>query len=237
MQGSGVWAGAHDIEAERAKTDDDGVTLGEALDDIGYLGDVPVEPGTEYDAYLELHVEQGPKLDEADADVGVVAGIVEFTWGFHGEANHSGPTPMHHRSDALVAAGDLITAIRRIPGTLGEQTVGTVGYIHAEPDSINVIPGEVTVTWRFRDPDDRSSNGRTSGCSRRPSTQPRGRESTTRPKSACARRLFPSRIALSTPFVRQPTLVTPDISTGQRRGTRCDAPRIGMRYWHGIRSQ
>ncbi|WP_132057824.1 Zn-dependent hydrolase [Halorussus amylolyticus] len=157
MQGSGVWAGAHDIEAERAKTDDDGVSLGDALDDIGYRGDVPAEPATEYEAYLELHVEQGPRLVEADADVGVVTGIVGFTWGavtFHGEADHSGPTPMHHRSDALVAAADLITSVRRIPGTLGERTVGTVGYVDASPNSINIIPEEVTVTWGFRDPDD-----------------------------------------------------------------------------------
>ncbi|WP_248910899.1 Zn-dependent hydrolase [Halocatena marina] len=158
MQGSGVWAGVHDITAERAKTDDDGSMLCEALDSIGYHGTAPAAPNTEYDAYLELHVEQGPKLAEASADVGVVTGIVGFTWGrvtFYGEADHSGPTPMHRRSDAFVAAADLITAIRRIPGTLGDQTVGTVGYVHAEPNSINVIPGEVTVTWGFRDPDDR----------------------------------------------------------------------------------
>nr|WP_246310161.1 Zn-dependent hydrolase [Halobaculum halophilum] len=157
MQGSGVWAGSHDIDVEYAKTDDDGVALGAALDEIGYRGDVPAEPATEYDAYLELHVEQGPTLAEAGAAVGVVTGIVGFTWGavtFRGEADHSGPTPMHHRSDALVAAADLITAVRRIPGTLGERTVGTVGYIDAEPNSINVIPEEVTVTWGFRDPDD-----------------------------------------------------------------------------------
>ncbi len=157
MQGSGVWAGAHDIDVERAKTDDDGSTLGEALEDIGYRGDVPAEPDTEYEAYLELHIEQGPKLAAAGADVGVVTGIVGFTWGavtFRGEADHSGPTPIRHRSDALVAAADLITAIRRIPGTLGDRTVGTAGYVHAEPNSINVIPGEATVTWGFRDPDD-----------------------------------------------------------------------------------
>ncbi|MFC6716071.1 Zn-dependent hydrolase [Natrialbaceae archaeon GCM10025810] len=157
MQGSGVWAGAHDLEQEYAKTDDDGVMLGEALDDIGYRGDVPAEPTTDYEAYLELHVEQGPVLAEAGADIGIVTGIVGFTWGsvtFRGEADHSGPTPMHHRRDALVAAADLITAVRRIPGMLGERTVGTVGYVDAEPNSINIIPEKATVTWGFRDPDD-----------------------------------------------------------------------------------
>ena len=157
MQGSGVWAGAHDIDEEYARTDTDGRTVESELERIGYRGDAPAEPQYDYDAYLELHVEQGPYLEENEKDVGVVEGIVGFTWGaitFHGEADHSGPTPMHHRSDALVAAADVVTAIRRIPDALGERTVATTGYIDAEPNSINIIPGEVTFTWGLRDPDE-----------------------------------------------------------------------------------
>ncbi|MFC4360474.1 Zn-dependent hydrolase [Halobium salinum] len=157
MQGSGVWAGAQDIETEYAKTDEDGVSFVSELERIGYRGDDPAEPREEYEAYLELHIEQGPYLEENGKEVGVVTGIVGFTWGgltFHGEADHSGPTPMHYRSDALVAAADVITAVRRIPGTLGERTVGTVGYAKVHPNSINIIPDEVTITWGFRDPDD-----------------------------------------------------------------------------------
>jgi len=60
---------------------------------------------------------------------------------------------MHYRNDALVAAADVITGVRRIPSTLGERTVGTVGYVDVEPNSINIIPSEVTVTFGFRDPD------------------------------------------------------------------------------------
>ncbi|MFO7926491.1 MAG: Zn-dependent hydrolase [Halobacteriota archaeon] len=157
MQGSGVWAGAHDIEEEYAKTDEDGTSLEEELERIGYKGDVPAEPQDDYEAYLELHVEQGPYLEENGKDVGVVTGIVGFNWGaitYYGEADHSGPTPMHYRKDALVAAADVITQIRRIPSTLGDRTVGTVGYIDAKPNSINIIPEEVTFTWGFRDPND-----------------------------------------------------------------------------------
>ncbi|WP_332900122.1 Zn-dependent hydrolase [Haladaptatus sp. CMSO5] len=157
MQGSGVWAGAHSLEEEYAKTDADGAVFEEELERIGYKGDEPVEPREEYEAYLELHIEQGPYLEENDKDVGVVTGIVGFTWGgltFHGDADHSGPTPMHYRKDALVAAADVITQIRRIPGTLGDRTVGTVGYVDVKPNSINIIPDEVTITWGFRDPDD-----------------------------------------------------------------------------------
>ncbi len=157
MQGSGVWAGAHSLAEEYAKTDEDGAVLEDELERIGYKGDVPAEPREPYAAYLELHIEQGPYLEERGADVGVVTGIVGFSWGaitFHGEADHSGPTPMSHREDALVAAADTITSIRRIPGALGDRTVGTAGYIDAEPNSINIIPDEVTVTWGFRDPSD-----------------------------------------------------------------------------------
>lgn len=157
MQGSGVWTGAHDIEEEYAKTDEDGLNLEAELERIGYKGEQSAEPRTDYKAYLELHIEQGPYLELEEMDVGIVTGIVGFTWGavtYHGEADHSGPTPMHFRSDALVAAADVITQIRRIPSTLGDQTVGTTGYIDAKPNSINTIPGEVTFSWGFRDPDD-----------------------------------------------------------------------------------
>ena len=157
MQGSGVWAGEHDLEAQYDQTDDDGKRLEDELDRIGYKGSVPCAPQHDYDAYLELHVEQGPYLELNEQEVGVVTGIVGFVWGattFTGEADHTGPTPMHFRNDALVAAADVITQVRRIPGTLGERTVGTVGKINAKPNSINIIPGEVTFTWGFRDPDD-----------------------------------------------------------------------------------
>lgn len=156
LQGSGVWAGVHDLETQYAVTDEDGVSVEEELERIGYKGDVPAEPQEEYDSYLELHVEQGPYLEEKQKDVGVVTGIVGLTWGaitFYGEANHSGATPMHHRSDAMVGAADVITQIRRIPNMLGERTVGTAGFVDIEPNSINVVPGEVTFTYGFRDPE------------------------------------------------------------------------------------
>jgi len=157
MQGSGVWVGAHDIETEYERTDENGDRLVDELERIGYRGDVPAEPQEEYEAYLELHIEQGPYLELEGKEVGVVTGVVGFYWGaitYYGEADHSGPTPMHFRNDALVGAADVITQVRRIPSTLGDRTVGTVGYIDAQPNSINIIPEEVTLTFGFRDPSD-----------------------------------------------------------------------------------
>lgn len=60
---------------------------------------------------------------------------------------------MHHRSDAVVGASDVIRQVRRIPSKLGERTVGTVGFLECDPNSTNIIPREVTFTYGFRDPD------------------------------------------------------------------------------------
>jgi N-carbamoyl-L-amino-acid hydrolase len=157
MMSSGVWAGVHDRDDIYDHTDDDGVRFEDALEAIGYKGEVPAEPAEPYEAAFELHVEQGPVLESSDAQVGAVTGIVGLSWGsvtFTGEADHAGPTPMSDRRDPMVAAADLVTAIRRTPGMLGERTVATSGSIRAEPNSINIIPEQVTVTWDTRDRDD-----------------------------------------------------------------------------------
>ena len=157
MQGSGVWTGELDLETEYAKTDADGTQFEAELERIGYKGETPAEPTTEYDSSLELHIEQGPKLENESKDVGVVTGVVGLTWGavtFYGAAEHTGTTPMQDRQDALVAAADFITMVRRLGGTLGKDTVASVGYADISPNSINIVPEEVTVTWGIRDPSD-----------------------------------------------------------------------------------
>lgn len=157
MQGSGVWVGELELIDEYDKTDKDGNRFEDELEKIGYKGDVSAKPNTEYDSSLELHIEQGPILENSGKDVGVVTGVVGLTWGavtFYGEADHTGTTPMHDRQDALVAAADLITTIRRLGGALGKDTVASVGFADVSPNSINIVPEEVTVTWGIRDPND-----------------------------------------------------------------------------------
>lgn len=157
MMASGVWAGKYDLADVYKATDDDGVTVEEALEAIGYKGTEPAEPREEYEAYLELHIEQGPKLETNGKDVGVVTGIVGLTWTettFYGEPNHTGPTPMHHRKDALVAAGDLITVVPRTANKLSDTTRGTVGAIEYDSEAISIVPDEVRVVWEFVDYDD-----------------------------------------------------------------------------------
>jgi N-carbamoyl-L-amino-acid hydrolase len=157
MLGSGVWAGQHDIETAHGRTGPEGETVKEELERIGYLGEEPCEPREEYEAYLELHIEQGPKLEEEGLDVGVVRGIVGLTWTetvFHGAANHTGPTPIHHRNDALVPAGDLVTDIRRVAQRLGPDARGTVGRLDYDAEAISIVPDEVRVVWEIVHPDD-----------------------------------------------------------------------------------
>jgi len=156
MLGSGVFAGVFDLDYAYAREDRDGNRFGDELERIGYRGDAPCEP-RDLHCYLELHVEQGPSLDESDRSIGVVEGVYGFSWvdaAFEGSADHAGPTPMHLRHDALVAASDVVGAVRRIAGTGGDDLVGTVGSIDAHPNSINVIPERVEFTLDFRSYDD-----------------------------------------------------------------------------------
>lgn len=155
LLGSGVFAGVFDLETAYAAADPDGRTLEAELERIGYKGETPCEPRP-VECYLEIHVEQGPVLDEAGQAVGVVEGVYGFDWRrvrFEGQADHAGPTPMDARQDALVAAGDVVTAVRRLTATAGEDVVGTVGSLTVEPNSVNVIPETVALTVDIRSPD------------------------------------------------------------------------------------
>lgn len=161
MQGSGVWSGELSLDEEHSRTDTNGISVKDELARIGYLGSAACKPMSDYYAYLELHVEQGPYLQLNEKQVGVVTGIVGFVWGettYFGNADHTGPTPMHSRKDPLVAAADVITQVRRLPSRLGGRTVGTVGSLTVEPNSINTIPATVEFTWGIRDPNDELVN-------------------------------------------------------------------------------
>lgn len=154
MLASGAVAGRFAPEYVYGRTDRDGVRFGDELERIGYRGERQNRPGP-IDAYLELHIEQGPVLEDADIPVGVVEGIVGITWSevvVEGHADHAGPSPMPLRRDALVAAARVIAGVSEIAGTV-EGAVGTVGRIAAEPNVINTIPGKVTMSVDFRHPD------------------------------------------------------------------------------------
>lgn len=155
--GSGTFVGEFEAEEILSRTDADGTTVEKALEEIGYRGSEPCEPPQEYHAFLELHVEQGPKLEDAGLSVGVVEGVFGLSWSeatIDGEADHAGPSPMYSRNDALVAAADSVAAIRRLSNRQSDDLVTTVGEIEVAPDSINVIPSEARFTIDARSYDD-----------------------------------------------------------------------------------
>ena len=107
------------------------------------------------DAYVEVHVEQGPTLLRADVPLGVVTGIVGYVRGrrtFTGTAGHAGTTPMAAREDALVAAAGFVLHAREVARGI-EGAVATVGQVTVEPGGTNVIPGRVVVSVDARAPD------------------------------------------------------------------------------------
>jgi acetylornithine deacetylase/succinyl-diaminopimelate desuccinylase-like protein len=107
------------------------------------------------DAYVELHIEQGPTLLRADAPLGVVTAIVGYVRGrrtFTGTPGHAGTTPMDVREDALVGAAKFMLEAREVARGI-EGAVATVGQVTVEPGGTNVIPGRVVVSVDARAPD------------------------------------------------------------------------------------
>lgn len=152
MMGSGVFAGKFTLEDTLAKRDAAGVTVGEALNAIGYAGQRAVL-GHPVGAYFEAHIEQGPILEDQTKTIGVVLGALGQKWfdlTLRGVEAHAGPTPMHLRKDALVGAAAVVEAVNRTAHAHQPHACGTVGCLQAYPGSRNVIPGEVRMTLDFR---------------------------------------------------------------------------------------
>ena len=156
LMGSGVWAGVYDPAVVEASQDLDGITVGAALDGIGYRGPEPARPFPA-DSYFELHIEQGPILEREGKQVGIVTGGQAQVWWdlvATGQDSHAGTTPPDARRDALVCAARVIDLVDRMMRARGDAGRGTVGQLQVLPNSRNVIPGEVRFTAEFRHPDE-----------------------------------------------------------------------------------
>jgi allantoate deiminase len=120
-------------------------------EETGPMGSKRIEQAPE--AYLEVHIEQGPVLASLDEPLGVVTAIAGQARGlrvFEGRADHAGTTPMDERADALVAAAEFVLHVR---ASAGNGTVATVGAIECEPNATNVVPERVTVSVDARSAD------------------------------------------------------------------------------------
>jgi N-carbamoyl-L-amino-acid hydrolase len=148
MMGSLVKSGCYPLEKAYTRKDDEGITVKEALSEIGYLGKDDVSPET----YLELHVEQGPILHRRGLQIGVVEGVQGIAWWrmtLRGIANHAGTTPLDLRRDPLSGFAEYYNDLLGSVTSVG-KALCTVGKLRLEPGAINVIPSLVEFTLDYR---------------------------------------------------------------------------------------
>ncbi len=161
LLGSQALAGAldpADLEAPRGGRAALVAGLERAGLDESRLGDARRDPSS-LAGYLELHIEQGPVLERAGVEIGVVSAIVgsrSFYVTFEGAAAHAGTTPMDARRDAGVAAATFVLGVNEIVRREFPSCVATVGSIELEPGAFNVVPGRARVALEFRAGDDAS---------------------------------------------------------------------------------
>jgi N-carbamoyl-L-amino-acid hydrolase len=156
--GSSAFAGTHSIAVDRVRIDRDGVRLEDALRNCGVEIDQIGDAGAERDnvaAYLELHIEQGPVLENMRLPLGVVLGtkgVERHAITFHGQEAHSGSTPMGVRRDALAAAAKLALEIRPI-ARRHPDAVATMGSVKTFPGIVTAVVGRCETTLDMRDLD------------------------------------------------------------------------------------
>jgi len=153
--GSLVYVGVVAVEDAYAVRGIDGATVGDELRRIGYAGDA--RPGfLKPHAYLELHIEQGPVLENEGRAIGAVEGITGLLWAevsITGRSAHAGTTPMDLRRDAGYAAGEITFFVRRLARGMGGQQKGTVGRIELYPNLVNVVAERAVLTVDLRNID------------------------------------------------------------------------------------
>ena len=158
MLGSIVYVGGMSVEdALDARAADDNARLGDELARIGYAGPTPCPTADIPHAYVELHIEQGPVLEEQGVTIGVVTGVQGISWTelvITGRSAHAGTTPMRLRKDPLVPAAAIAVEARRLAAAMGGAQVATIGRFDVFPDLVNVIAQSVTITLDVRNTDE-----------------------------------------------------------------------------------
>jgi beta-ureidopropionase / N-carbamoyl-L-amino-acid hydrolase len=152
MMASGVMSGRFAKGKMLQSADKQGTTFGEALKASGYEGD-KANRLQEAKAFIELHIEQGPVLENEAIDIGVVecvVGMCCYEVEVTGDSDHAGTTPMSMRRDALFATNNLINEIREKMSKLDSDLVYTIGRMDVSPNIHTVIPNKVVFTIEAR---------------------------------------------------------------------------------------
>lgn len=153
--GSSVFSGFRPLEQALALTDEDGISVGDALATIGYAGAHPVG-GFPVAAYFEAHIEQGPILEAEGIPIGAVLGAQGqrcFVVTVKGEGGHAGTLPMVQRRDAFLGAAKMTAALTDLAYTYDPHAVFTVGHVRVTPNSRNTVPSQTIFTIDSRHPD------------------------------------------------------------------------------------
>lgn len=153
--GSGVFSGIRKLDDALTLADADGITVGDALSEIGYAGPEPAG-ATKFGAYFEAHIEQGPILEAEGLSVGAVLGAQGqrcFVVTVEGVDGHAGTLPMVQRRDAFVGTARMTAALNDLATSYEPAAVITVGHVRVEPNSRNTVPGKTIFTIDSRHPD------------------------------------------------------------------------------------
>ena len=155
MLASGVFAGVHELDWAYAREDAKGLSFGDELRRIGFVGDEEVG-AREMHAFFELHIEQGPILEAEGKDIGVVTHGQGLNWlevTLVGREAHTGSTPMPMRVNAGLGMARMTVLVDEIARSHAPLAVGAIGHCDVHPNSRNIIPGRVVFTVDFRHPE------------------------------------------------------------------------------------
>ena len=156
MFGSLVYVGGLSVEEALDTVGIDGARVADELERIGYNGATPC-PGFAPSSFIELHIEQGPVLEQVNTKIGAVTGVQGISWQeltIEGQSNHAGTTPMSMRCDPAYVAASIAVFVRNLAEQYGGNQVGTVGKIDLHPNLINVVPARAVMTVDIRNTDE-----------------------------------------------------------------------------------
>lgn len=155
LTGSDIWSGATTLEEADQFSATDGTQFGTARCGLSHLmQDHFVDPGR-FTGFLEMHIEQGPVLDQAEEAIGVVTAIVglrQIQVTVVGEQNHAGTTPMRARRDAFQGAARVAVLLaERMANVVVPESVWTIGHLQLSPNASSIVPGQAVFTIQWRD--------------------------------------------------------------------------------------
>lgn len=154
MIGSGVWCGEFSLDYGHSRADKQGLTIADELQRLDYMGSEACAPYP-IQAAFELHIEQGPILEQEDLTIGVVSGVQGMRWydlTLTGQPCHAGPSPMTSRRDPFMALSPIVTDLYALAEEYAPWARVTFGDIKAEPGVRNTVPETLVVCVDLRHP-------------------------------------------------------------------------------------